>query len=177
MFLWFQGVLPSIVRFIFLQEKRPVWVLRTVLEIFGADRVVACVSARDTRCCSLVQWLQAWPVFPLQTHPNVDKKLFTAESQIGLKNPEKSFPINSDVGVLKWRLQTTEESFIPLTSECERASGCLEQPPAHRAAGIAGVGHLEADKNLFSNSGCLGDDPAALLKAHQLLGALCRKPV
>uniref|UniRef100_A0A8B9NL18 Coatomer subunit delta n=1 Tax=Accipiter nisus TaxID=211598 RepID=A0A8B9NL18_9AVES len=54
----------------------------------------------------------------LQTHPNVDKKLFTAESQIGLKNPEKSFPINSDVGVLKWRLQTTEESFIPLTINC-----------------------------------------------------------
>lgn len=49
----------------------------------------------------------------------MDKKLFTAESQIGLKNPEKSFPINSDVGVLKWRLQTTEESFIPLTSECK----------------------------------------------------------
>lgn len=62
--------------------------------------------------------LELGPVFPFQTHPNVDKKLFTAESQIGLKNPEKSFPINSDVGVLKWRLQTTEESFIPLTSEC-----------------------------------------------------------
>lgn len=116
-------------------------------------------------------------MFPLQTHPNVDKKLFTAESQIGLKNPEKSFPINSDVGVLKWRLQTTEESFIPLTSECERASGCVEQPPAYLAAGIPGVGHLEADKNLFSNSGCLGDDSAVLLKARWLLGALCRKPV
>lgn len=56
--------------------------------------------------------------FFFQTHPNVDKKLFTAESLIGLKNPEKSFPVNSDVGVLKWRLQTTEESFIPLTSKC-----------------------------------------------------------
>lgn len=53
-----------------------------------------------------------------QTHPNVDKKLFTAESLIGLKNPEKSFPLNNDVGVLKWRLQTTDESFIPLTSQC-----------------------------------------------------------
>ncbi|XP_062995086.1 coatomer subunit delta [Elgaria multicarinata webbii] len=63
----------------------------------------------------------------LQTHPNVDKKLFTSESLIGLKNPEKSFPINSDVGVLKWRLQTTEESFIPLTINCwpsESGSGC-----------------------------------------------------
>lgn len=48
----------------------------------------------------------------------MDKKLFTAESLIGLKNPEKSFPVNSDVGVLKWRLQTTEESFIPLTINC-----------------------------------------------------------
>lgn len=54
------------------------------------------------------------PLF--QTHPNVDKKLFTSEAIIGLKNPDKSFPLNSDVGVLKWRLQTTDESLIPLTS-------------------------------------------------------------
>jgi hypothetical protein len=54
----------------------------------------------------------------------VDKKLFTAESLIGLKNPEKSFPVNSDVGVLKWRLQTTEESLIPLTSKCPGQFPC-----------------------------------------------------
>ena len=54
-----------------------------------------------------------------QTHPNVDKKMFTAESVIGLKNPEKSFPLNNDVGVLKWRLQTQDESLIPLTSKCQ----------------------------------------------------------
>ncbi|GAA6097976.1 archain 1b [Tachysurus ichikawai] len=63
----------------------------------------------------------------LQTHPNVDKKLFTADSVIGLKNPEKSFPLNNDVGVLKWRLQTTDESLIPLTINCwpsESGSSC-----------------------------------------------------
>lgn len=63
-----------------------------------------------------------------QTHPNVDKKLFTSESVIGLKNPEKSFPLNNDVGVLKWRLQTTDESLIPLTSRCQsciHTDGCL----------------------------------------------------
>ncbi|KAI7813040.1 archain 1a [Triplophysa rosa] len=63
----------------------------------------------------------------LQTHPNVDKKLFTAESVIGLKNPDKSFPLKNDVGVLKWRLQTTDESFIPLTINCwpsESGTGC-----------------------------------------------------
>uniref|UniRef100_A0A8B9JA58 Coatomer subunit delta n=1 Tax=Astyanax mexicanus TaxID=7994 RepID=A0A8B9JA58_ASTMX len=63
----------------------------------------------------------------LQTHPNVDKKLFTADSIIGLKNPDKSFPLNNDVGVLKWRLQSTDESLIPLTINCwpsESGSGC-----------------------------------------------------
>ncbi|XP_062894628.1 coatomer subunit delta-like isoform X2 [Mobula hypostoma] len=63
----------------------------------------------------------------LQTHPNVDKKLFTTESLIGLKNPEKSFPLNNDVGVLKWRLQTTDDAFIPLAINCwpsESATGC-----------------------------------------------------
>jgi len=63
----------------------------------------------------------------LQTHPNVDKKLFTSESIIGLKNSDKSFPMNNDVGVLKWRLQTTDESLIPLTINCwpsESGSNC-----------------------------------------------------
>lgn len=63
----------------------------------------------------------------LQTHPNVDKKLFTSDSVIGLKNPEKSFPLNNDVGVLKWRLQSTDEGLIPLTINCwpsESGTGC-----------------------------------------------------
>uniref|UniRef100_A0A672L1A1 Coatomer subunit delta n=1 Tax=Sinocyclocheilus grahami TaxID=75366 RepID=A0A672L1A1_SINGR len=61
------------------------------------------------------------------THPHVDKKLFTNESLIVLKNQDKSFPLNSDLGVLKWRLQSTDESLIPLTINCwpsESGSGC-----------------------------------------------------
>lgn len=53
----------------------------------------------------------------LQTHPNVDKELFRTAGQIGLKNPAKPFPINTDVGVLKWRYQTQDETAIPLTSK------------------------------------------------------------
>ena len=41
----------------------------------------------------------------LQTHPNIDKELLKAKNQIGLKNPAKPFPLNTDVGVLKWRFQ------------------------------------------------------------------------
>ncbi|XP_055298175.1 coatomer subunit delta [Sitodiplosis mosellana] len=54
----------------------------------------------------------------LQTHPNVDKELFRSANQIGLKNSTKPFPINTDVGVLKWRYQTQDETAIPLTINC-----------------------------------------------------------
>lgn len=54
---------------------------------------------------------------PFQTHPNVDKKLFK-DNVVGLKDPERPFPLNSEVGVVKWRFQTTDEANIPLTVNC-----------------------------------------------------------
>ena len=53
----------------------------------------------------------------LQTHPNVDNQAFNQRGVIGLKHPEKPFPINQDVGVLKWRMQTSDEALMPLTSK------------------------------------------------------------
>ncbi|WAR04770.1 COPD-like protein, partial [Mya arenaria] len=63
----------------------------------------------------------------LHTHPNIDKKMFASQSVIGLKNPEKPFPIGQDIGVLKWRFTTQDESFMPLSINCwpnESGSGC-----------------------------------------------------
>ncbi|XP_014664925.1 PREDICTED: coatomer subunit delta-like [Priapulus caudatus] len=63
----------------------------------------------------------------LQTHPNIDKKLFQSESIISLKNPAKPFPLNTDIGVLKWRFQTQDEAFMPLSINCwpsQTGSGC-----------------------------------------------------
>ncbi|EDV34230.2 uncharacterized protein Dana_GF21077 [Drosophila ananassae] len=54
----------------------------------------------------------------LQTHPNVDKELFKTRTMIGLKNLAKPFPLNTDVGVLKWRFVSQDESAIPLTINC-----------------------------------------------------------
>lgn len=54
----------------------------------------------------------------IQTHPNVDKEAFKSKSQIRLKNYSKPFPLNTDVAVLKWRLQTTDEDTIPLSVTC-----------------------------------------------------------
>ncbi|XP_064471496.1 coatomer subunit delta-like [Ornithodoros turicata] len=54
----------------------------------------------------------------IQTHPNIDKELFKLRNQVALKNPSKPFPLNSDVGVLKWRFQTQDEKFVPLSINC-----------------------------------------------------------
>ncbi|GFS93762.1 coatomer subunit delta [Nephila pilipes] len=53
-----------------------------------------------------------------QTHPNIDKELFRNSHIIGMKNSAKPFPINVDVGVLKWRFQSQDESFLPLLINC-----------------------------------------------------------
>lgn len=54
----------------------------------------------------------------LQTHPNIDKKKWQESAVIGLKNPDKGFPVGQDVGVLKWRLTNTDEDYLPLTINC-----------------------------------------------------------
>ena len=62
----------------------------------------------------------------IQTHPNVDKELSRPKQSIAMKNATKPFPINTDVGILKWRFQTQDEAFIPLNVTCwpnENASG------------------------------------------------------
>ena len=59
----------------------------------------------------------------MQTHPNVDKALWNSEGLLGLKQPGKSFPLQQEVGVLKWRMQTSDESLMPLTGERGREGG------------------------------------------------------
>jgi hypothetical protein len=50
-----------------------------------------------------------------QTHPNIDKKAFTSNSVIALKAADKTYPLNTETAVLKWRVQGSDESSIPLT--------------------------------------------------------------
>ncbi|CAG8573974.1 2748_t:CDS:10 [Ambispora leptoticha] len=54
----------------------------------------------------------------LQTHPNVDKKLFTSDGIIALKNPAKGFPVNQPLGVLRWRFITKDATNVPLSINC-----------------------------------------------------------
>jgi hypothetical protein len=39
------------------------------------------------------------------------------ESIIGLKNSDRPFPTNQEIGVLKWRYNSTDSNEIPLTSK------------------------------------------------------------
>ena len=76
------------------------------------------LCAADFILCALVLFQGPTnKAFQLQPHPNIDKELLKSRTQIALKNPSKPFPSNTDVGVLKWRFTSQDDSFIPLSSE------------------------------------------------------------
>ena len=58
------------------------------------------------------------PGFQFKTHPKINKQLFSTESTLGLTDASKAFPTGSALGVLKWRLATSEESLVPLLINC-----------------------------------------------------------
>ncbi|XP_041011125.1 coatomer subunit delta-like [Juglans microcarpa x Juglans regia] len=63
------------------------------------------------------------PGILFKTHPNMNKELFSNENILGLKDPNRPFPTGqggdaAGVGLLKWRMQTTDESMVPLTINC-----------------------------------------------------------
>uniref|UniRef100_A0A8D3C029 Coatomer subunit delta n=1 Tax=Scophthalmus maximus TaxID=52904 RepID=A0A8D3C029_SCOMX len=74
-----------------------------------SGRIRLIINNNDNKGLQLQQLLKIPETI---THPN---------------NPDKSFPLNNDVGVLKWRLQTTDDALIPLTINCwpsESGTGC-----------------------------------------------------
>ncbi|CAL5210122.1 unnamed protein product [Lathyrus oleraceus] len=58
-----------------------------------------------------------------KTHPNMNKELFAHDYILGLKDSNRPFPTGqasdaAGVGLLKWRMQSTDESMVPLTINC-----------------------------------------------------------
>ncbi|CAL8068027.1 unnamed protein product [Calicophoron daubneyi] len=58
------------------------------------------------------------PAAQLQTHPNLDKKAFHNSNWLQIKPGGKPLPVGQEVGVLRWRLQTQDESVLPLAVNC-----------------------------------------------------------
>ncbi|EFO20949.1 ARCN1 protein [Loa loa] len=64
----------------------------------------------------------------LQVHPNLDKKEWLQKSLLKLKSVQKPFPVNIDIGVLKWRLLLSSEELLPISINCwpnENPDGCV----------------------------------------------------
>ncbi|XP_071690650.1 coatomer subunit delta-2-like [Rutidosis leptorrhynchoides] len=61
------------------------------------------------------------PEIKFKTHPNINKELFASENILGSKDPNRPFPAGQSgdgLGLLKWRLQSKDESDVPLTINC-----------------------------------------------------------
>lgn len=58
------------------------------------------------------------PGFQFKTHPKISKQLWTQSSTLGLGDPSKPFPAGAALGVLKWRMATTDEAMVPLLINC-----------------------------------------------------------
>ncbi|CAH8603227.1 unnamed protein product [Heterobilharzia americana] len=71
----------------------------------------------DTSMCTNPTNTRRPPV-QLQTHPNIDKKVFLSTGWIQIKPGGKPLPNGQEVGILRWRFQTQDEGAIPITVNC-----------------------------------------------------------
>lgn len=56
-----------------------------------------------------------------KTHPNINKDLYNGENILGLRDPNRPFPANQGgdgISLLKWRMQSADESLVPLSINC-----------------------------------------------------------
>ncbi|KAH9461237.1 hypothetical protein Pst134EA_017545 [Puccinia striiformis f. sp. tritici] len=53
-----------------------------------------------------------------KTHPNVDKKAWSDNKIIKLKDSDRGFPTKQGLAVLKWRLNSKDETLIPISINC-----------------------------------------------------------
>ncbi|XP_021863417.1 coatomer subunit delta-1 isoform X1 [Spinacia oleracea] len=61
------------------------------------------------------------PSIVFKTHPSINKELFSSENTLGLKDPNRPLPTcqSSDgVSLLRWRMQSLDESALPFTISC-----------------------------------------------------------
>lgn len=53
-----------------------------------------------------------------KTHPHVDKAGWSDARQIRLRDSNKPFPVRQNLGVLRWRATTKDETCVPLSVQC-----------------------------------------------------------
>ncbi|KAL0074942.1 hypothetical protein J3Q64DRAFT_1776750 [Phycomyces blakesleeanus] len=53
-----------------------------------------------------------------KTHPNVDKVAFKNENVVQMRDLARPFPTNQNLGVVKWKYTTRDETAVPLSVTC-----------------------------------------------------------
>lgn len=86
------------------------------MEISGTMSLI--VTRESDACLRVILGAPPPAGYQFKTHPNIDKALYGSENALGLKDPARPFPVGSPLGILKWRLQTVDDSFVPLTINC-----------------------------------------------------------
>lgn len=56
--------------------------------------------------------------FNFKTHPNIDKNLYSEKNVLGLKDSSRPFPTGNPLDILKWRMQSKQDSMAPLSINC-----------------------------------------------------------
>lgn len=51
----------------------------------------------------------------VQTHPNINRQAFAEQNMLVPKDPQRPFPVNSSLGVLKWHVQAQDERLLPFS--------------------------------------------------------------
>lgn len=54
--------------------------------------------------------------FIAQTHPQLDKRAYSAESVLTLRDSKRGYPTDSPINILRWRFSQADESMLPLSS-------------------------------------------------------------
>eukprot|EP00210_Caulerpa_lentillifera_P003524 g3363.t1 len=87
-----------------------------LLEVNGVMTLEVNVEEASRLCVELD--MGANKGFNFKTHPNIDKNLYLAENKLGLRDPNRPFPVGTSLAVLKWKWSTKEDSKLPLTLNC-----------------------------------------------------------
>lgn len=56
--------------------------------------------------------------FNFQTHPKINKAQYDANGSLVLKEPQKGFPAQRPVGILRWTHQPSNDSLVPIKINC-----------------------------------------------------------
>lgn len=111
-------------------------------------KVKLALAAPSPRAADLGRDLQ------FQQHPNVAKfSSGSADRVIALKDPNRSFPVGQGLGVLRWRLSTKDEGFVPLNSGwCGNLPNAVLTPRLQSTAGRRHEGTASATSTSSTSS-------------------------